>query len=179
MRIRYNYNEYKCSKRATDISNSFNRIFAYLSMFIGLGNLVGFLGLGETFYKMLEGGSDSNDFLLLFGIALLVAIVDSIVIYIHLSVDFICERMAINDDYSIKQELKPLILKEHKMRYFNIIKYWFSRFYIYLPFVLIGVCTVSSLLFGLCNSEMLSLFLGALFTGLDVFLIFVIKRKLS
>ena len=87
--------------------------------------------------------------------------------------------MAINDDYALKQERKSLILKEHKMQYFDSIKYCFSRFYIYLPFVLIGICSVSSLLFGLCNSEMLSLVLGALFTGFDVFLIFVIKRGIS
>lgn len=148
-------------------------------MFVGVGNIAGFFGLGIFFYEMLEGISDFNDFLLLFGIALLVAIVDSFVIYIHFSINYVCERMAINDDYALTQEHKPLILKEHKMQYFDSIKYCFSRFYIYLPFVLIGICSVSSLLFGLSNSEMLSLVLGALFTGLDVFLIFVIKRRLS
>ena len=179
MRIYYNYNEYKKSKRATDTSHFFNMILAYFEMFVGVGNIAGFIGLGIVFYEMLEGISDFNDLFLLFGIALLVAIVDSIVIYIHLSINFVCERMAINDDYALKQEHKPLILKEHKMQYFDSIKYCFSRFYIYLPFVLIGICSVSSLLFGLSNSEMLSLVLGALFTGLDVFLIFVIKRRLS
>ena len=83
MRIRYNYNEYKTSKRATDTSQFLNMILAYLEMIVGVGNLAGFIGLGIVFYEMLEGVSGFNDFLLLFGIALLVAIVDSIVIYIH------------------------------------------------------------------------------------------------
>ena len=157
MRIYYNYNEYKNSKRATDTSHFLNMILAYFEMIVGVGNLAGFIGLGIVFYEMLEGISDFNDFLLLFGIALLVAIVDSIVIYILLSINFVFERMAINYYYALKQERKSLILKEHKMQYFDSIKYCFSRFYIYLPFVLIGICSVSSLLFGLCNSEMLSL----------------------
>ncbi len=66
MRIRYNYNEYKTSQRATDASHSLNMILAHFEMIVGIGNLAGFIGLGIVFYEMLEGVSGFNDFLLLF-----------------------------------------------------------------------------------------------------------------
>lgn len=179
MRIYYNYTNYKNSKRATNTSHFLNMVLAYFEVFVGIGNLFGIFGLGAVFYELLEGKSVFYDLLLTFGLALLIIIVDSIVIYIHLCINYVCEKMAITDDYTLKTDDKLLILKEHKEQHLENIKFCFSRFFIYSPFILIGICTVSSLLFGLFNSKIIFSVFGAIFTILDLLLVLLIKRKLS
>lgn len=178
MRIRYKYKKYNTSERATALSETSSMILATFSTIIGIGNFFGFFGLGASFYEMLEGKSDFNNTLLMFGCAALISLADFVIIYIYFVINCICERMAIKDDKSLTPEQKSLFLKENKTEYFDCIRYLFPRFCICLPLVLIAICAISSFIYGLLNSELLCLVMGALIIGIVVFLLFVIKRKL-